>query len=467
MGGGGSKSSPAAVTPTGPATLESLAATGRYVVLPRKEDAGDVHLIGVFPCSSTSGREVADLISLVQPKSIYVDLFPEQIELYKGEIKELMAAVDAVGPEKALADARKKLGELPPISNFYSRSRGLSVATELRHMIADEWFFRLLGVGRDAPYMTAIVQAVANPAITLAGYPLPMSYPSRSAVIRIAATMTSLVGDPPTYFNTLATLGLAGAQRPDVVFEMCTCMHSPQRCDDDNVVVSFSWPVPEWGGSDVKRRHADGVDAVSSWPFVIDCCLVSGCAAVPPVGFFTYENIAQLRGEFERQVNDAMKQLTLSNCDAENTISTVAPPEVLSALVKQNYAAAHAIQVRVAVSGEGRDRLDYRWLCVCWRAWDTSVWLSGCLVATARFVQSLPRGPVVAVVDIGRGRGIMKAWNAAQPAHELFPPQPWYSWERTQNKVFAGVGLSTLSYGAYQGWKRCVCGFVLESPHFL
>lgn len=41
---------------------------------------------------------------------------------------------------------------------------------------------------------------------------------------------------------------------------------------------------------------------------------------LPGHGFFTYENVRDLRLDFIKSVNESMKHLTIANCDAEATV---------------------------------------------------------------------------------------------------------------------------------------------------
>ena len=59
--------------------------------------------------------------------------------------------------------------------------------------------------------------------VGLRSYPIRISHRDRSAAIRPVGTVASLVGEPPFYLNLVASVGIAGRDRPDVAFEMCTC----------------------------------------------------------------------------------------------------------------------------------------------------------------------------------------------------------------------------------------------------
>jgi hypothetical protein len=51
-------------------------------------------------------------------------------------------------------------------------------------------------------------------------YPIRISHRDRSAAIRPIGTVASLVGEPPFYLNLVASVGIAGRDRPDVGFEL-------------------------------------------------------------------------------------------------------------------------------------------------------------------------------------------------------------------------------------------------------
>lgn len=159
MGGQSSKA------PPGPdLSLAGLKASGRYVTLPRTGGDGNVHLIAVYPSSTHSAAEVKALIDAVRPDAVYVDLFPEEVEYYTKELEAEAAArrasPDGKVPVAVAVAARLALAELPSVQAFYKWERGLWISAEFRGMIGDELMFRLLGVGRDAPYFPALAYSL-------------------------------------------------------------------------------------------------------------------------------------------------------------------------------------------------------------------------------------------------------------------------------------------------------------------
>ena len=70
-----------------PSRFSSLPSSGRYALL--STPAGvPVHVLGVYPCSRQSEEEAFDLVAAVQPRALYVDLFPELLGALQRDVAE-------------------------------------------------------------------------------------------------------------------------------------------------------------------------------------------------------------------------------------------------------------------------------------------------------------------------------------------------------------------------------------------
>lgn len=286
---GSSSSSPQDPTPAdlaGSLGMEELRESGRYVALPHPS-GGTVHVLGVYPCSARSVSEVRVLLDAVEPSSVYVDVYPEQLQLMQQEVKQhvqtLMlgdaesgagagaAAASAAAPSsrapgtkrtrgtathrgpadindpgssaatRAVGDAssvlvlsaarRKELETLIGIGDVYTSKLGLAGAAELRMLVADDAFMRLMGIGRDAPYMAAVEWSErrrldgAEP-VPVAPYVFPMEYRDKQAVVRPAGTYVTLIGAPPMYTSIHILMGVNGIPQPDFEMELCAFRRS-------------------------------------------------------------------------------------------------------------------------------------------------------------------------------------------------------------------------------------------------
>jgi hypothetical protein len=84
-----------------------LASTGRLTTL-RSPRGGVVHVLGVFPCSTHSEEEAADLISATSPGAVYVDVSPELLRLLADDV--------AAGRTTALGGAWRVPEKSPSLS---------------------------------------------------------------------------------------------------------------------------------------------------------------------------------------------------------------------------------------------------------------------------------------------------------------------------------------------------------------
>lgn len=196
---GQSPSSPSALgmpaAPSRRSRASSLPSTGRYFVL-QAANGVKVHVLGVYPCSTISEEETADLVVSVQPQVVYVDVHPELLATLEAEV----------------AAGRFGRGFMPSETPCRYRKfpgAGWIASVKVRQWMADNEVFALLGAEMFGPFKAAIAAARTIPtAPQLIPFPISMSYNNGENMDRPNHIVASLVGNNSMSSTTLfATLG--------------------------------------------------------------------------------------------------------------------------------------------------------------------------------------------------------------------------------------------------------------------
>lgn len=187
--------------PTAPPArnLPELAATGRYLTFD-KPNGGVVHVIGVVPGAKLSEDEVALLLDVVKPDSIYLDLVHEQIA-------ELQASIAATSDGRPTTPGP----EWPKLA--WTSAKGFDIAMEERTAQAGIEMLLLCGADFWGPWRAALKwqRSHAGAPPTLLSYPFPWEgryKDGRAPCKRVVRTAVDVIGTQDLTQSTMNTVAV-------------------------------------------------------------------------------------------------------------------------------------------------------------------------------------------------------------------------------------------------------------------
>ena len=182
-----------------PSRVGSLAASGRYASFSMPNGA-TVHVLGVFPASTLSEEEAADLVAAAKPTHLYLDVPPE----WTATLAEEVAA------------GRHGDWRIPDASPRFRMYPGAGVLGSilLRNALADNEMAGLMAAELYGPYKAALAAAAATTGAspTLLSYPFDLGYNNGEMLDRPAELRPFLLGDnsfASTTVHALVGNGLA------------------------------------------------------------------------------------------------------------------------------------------------------------------------------------------------------------------------------------------------------------------
>ena len=366
-----------------PSRFSSLPSSGRYALL--STPAGvPVHVLGVYPCSRQSEEEAFDLVAAVQPRALYVDLFPELLGALQRDVAE--GRVSAVeGPASGAPSAPWAIAAAAPAWPAAERVPGAGWvdAAMLRTTVADNEMFALIGGELLGAYKAALRAAGALPtplALSPRAFPLPLSHRNYEVAARPLDLTGVVVGD--SSWNSTRVTALVGMPHAWTL---------------------VSAAAPEKNAADVEHTVALG-----------------------PAGYFTRSEVDALRAAFRAALAKAAAKATAANHDMDADLleretearaaGDAAGAELLNrqAVLAQSLASASAFELQDIAAA----------------------------VAAAPPVEGGGGGgtqkppAVVAIVNLGSMGALTRNWDNARPPLEVFPP-----FTLAERAIGWGVGL--------------------------
>ena len=441
-----------------------LPRSARYAALDTPN--GTVHVLGVYPCSTTSAHEAEELVRAVKPAVVYVGLHPEVLSVVAADVRA-----------NRLVDAGWRIPEQPPSFGRYEGASWL-VSVNLRNQLADSEMLGLLGAEALLPYKTAVRAALGLGAGAAAGaaqppalpklvaFPLAMDYnngetldqPANLATMLVgnaaqgSTALKALVGNPNTWFFTaepLPTTGLDAAAAEAAAAAAAAAPADRPEVELDAAIPEDSGYFTRAGVLTLQTRFRDAVN---------DACERSSAASADvEEDFLRRERAAR---SDERVLLDRRAKL-VEALEAPGA-SPPAPEEAAArAAVAQELQAAATRRGETAVALAARSMLSQRVsqavafhiqaeLAAAAAAATTPESAPGSASSTQRAGAARPSA--VAIVNLGAMASLQRNWDFARAPEDVFVPlsplQNAVGWA-----VPAGGGAAAL-YGVYRGARR-------------